>query len=90
MSQKYFMNFPHSLQPQGQGKELTRKLELQDRFDILLEMRLSDVARQGYRKLDSRLYVAEVVSHKHERRISNDEQSKEIICVGADCRNCFA
>ena len=35
------MDFPHFLQPQGQGKELTRKLEFQDRFDILLKMRLS-------------------------------------------------
>ena len=39
------MDYPHSLQPQGQGKELTRKLEFQDRFDILLKMKLSGVAK---------------------------------------------
>jgi len=32
------MDFPHLLQPQGQGKELPRKLELQDRLDIIVEL----------------------------------------------------
>ena len=43
-------------------------------FGIMLEMKLSDIAGQGYRKLDGRLYVMEVVSYKHERRIDKDEQ----------------
>ena len=42
------MDFSHFLQPQGQGKELTRKLEFQDRLDILARKRFSCVAEQGY------------------------------------------
>jgi hypothetical protein len=37
------MNFPYELQPQGQGKELTRKLEFHDKCTILLGMEFSGV-----------------------------------------------
>jgi hypothetical protein len=44
-------DFPRFLQAQGQGKELTRKFEFQDRFDILLEKRSSGVAKLVHTKL---------------------------------------
>jgi hypothetical protein len=55
-----------------------------------LESSLGDATGQRYRKLDGRLYVAEVVSHKRERRIVKDEQDEKDICVGADFRSFFA
>ena len=64
-----------------------RKLDFQIKLDILLEMGLSDVAKQGYRKLVSRFYIADIMSHTQERRFVKDEKD---ICLIADCRTCFA
>jgi len=41
------MDFPHQLQMQGHHADSIRKVNFQDKFDILLEMRVSGVAEQG-------------------------------------------
>jgi hypothetical protein len=38
------MDFPYSSQTQGQHAESIRKVDFQDRLDIVLEIRLSSVA----------------------------------------------
>jgi len=55
-------------------KRSIKKLDYQERLEILSEMKLSDVAGQGCRKLHGGLRVREVVSHKDERRIGKDGQ----------------
>ncbi len=40
-------------------------------------MKLSDVAEQEDKKIEGRLYIAEVMSHKRERRISRDEKDEQ-------------
>jgi hypothetical protein len=44
-------DFPHFLQTQGHHAKSIGTLELQDRFDILLEMRLSGIAGLRYTML---------------------------------------
>ena len=41
------MDFPHFLRLQGKHAKPVRKLDFQDRVDILLEMRVSGVAKKG-------------------------------------------
>jgi hypothetical protein len=54
------MDFPHFLQPQGQKERVIWKLELQERFDILLEMSLGSVVKREHTTLygeSQRIYL---------------------------------
>jgi len=41
-------DFPHFLRPQDHHTKSIRSLEFQGRFDILLEIKLSEIAKQRY------------------------------------------
>lgn len=55
-------------------RETAMNFEVLGVFWYYVRNEACNIAGQGYRKLYGRLYVTEVVSYKHERRIGKDEQ----------------